>query len=216
MILKRYSTKYVCEENVEVAFTTSMVPPSYLEGVSLFLLHSKNSTFWSMSKLEGLPEMSKNRSMSTLEGLPEMSKNRSMSALEGLTEMSKNSTFWSMFTSYVYARTDFLVNVYARGLALDVKEQVNVGARGPARDVKEQHFLVNVYTVCLCKNSTFWSMSTLQGLPEISKNRSMFALEGLPEMSKNSTFRSMFTPYVYARTVLSPQYFLVNVYTICL
>ncbi len=81
---------------------------------------SKNSTFWSMftleglremsknrsvSTLEGLPEISKNRSMSTLEGLPEMSKNRSVSTLKGLPEMLKNSTFWSMFTPYVYART---------------------------------------------------------------------------------------------------------------
>ncbi len=34
------------------------------------------------------------------------------------------------------------------------------------------------------------------------------------EMSKNSTFWSMFTPYAYARDV--KQYFLVNVYTVCL
>ncbi len=55
----------------------------------------------------------------------------------------------------------FLVNVYARGLARDVKEQVNVYARGLARDVKEQYFLVNVYTVYLCKNSTLVNVYTV-------------------------------------------------------
>ncbi len=60
-------------------------------------------------------------------------------------------------------------SVYARGLARDVKEQVSFYARGLARDVKEQYFLVSVYTVCLCKSSTFWSVSTLKGLPEMSR-----------------------------------------------
>ena len=71
----------------------------------------------------------------------------------------------------------FLVNVYARGLARDVKEQhflVNVYARGLARDVKEQYFLVNVY---------------VRGLAREVKEQNLV----LPEMSKNSTFWSMFT-----------------------
>ncbi len=115
-----------------------------------------------------------------------------MSTLEGLPEMSKNSSFWSMFTRMSMQEQYFLINVYAQGLA---------------RDVKKQFFSSSgqCLHVCLCKNSTFWSMSSTLARCQrmtVLSGQLMFSLH----MQEQYTFWSMSTLAREAKE----QHFLVN------